>query len=426
MATSNLLSLTSAREEKLRFTVRQTDHQVFSRLLAERRLRADDLLFDARFHKTQGSLREEARAAHMGVWLDTQTMELALPYSVSGSHRELPWAALPSTPGGFTLSHISMGSREISRFAIGGGYSTILAPNHLIKDSRDEDWLQVDLELAQGLKRNLTAAGSSIELVYPLATSTQMLKDYGFRQRLIHFFKELPIAAVSLRIHPFGHDAGPQVVRSMIESLGHLRGCGRPFMIERAGFAGLILLGAGAVDHVEAGMTTGDSFDVGSRLRPGSGKRSGGPKQRVYIEALGMTVDLTVANELMEPSRGKRRFSCSDPSCCPSGARDMTRDPRRHSILAKQRDFSRLAQVPRAHRGMHLAKSMLGPVCDALSRAGETDERFKKLHRRALSVKETLLAMFKETQARLPADTASTEPPRVGQILRFPGNRPER
>jgi hypothetical protein len=74
----------------------------------------------------------------------------------------------------------------------------------------------------------------------------------------------------------------------------------------------------------------------------------------------------------------------------------MLENPQRHSALARQRQYVELSRVPRTMRAEHFLQNVVTPVCDMLSRAGDSHEPFKAAHRRMLSMKETLLDLQRE------------------------------
>lgn len=429
MVASNVVSL--ARQSQgggLYFRVRYNEHPGFASLLAERRLAADGLIFDARHHHRHEALRRDAAAESIARWLDPQSMELALPGAQSKGHAELPWATTKlHEPDDFTGSAINSYARKLAEFATAGDYSAVFAPTHYVAEEGSA-WLEIDTDLVEALRAELTKAhGSDIEIVYPVATSSRLILDASFRSALVRTLRRLPIDAVSLRVHPFGHHSGPLAIRRFIEASRDLRLVERPLMIERAGFAGLAAYALGTVDRIASGVTYGDRFDVGTLLKlPSNSKTTFSPPQQVYVEALGTTVEIKTAQTLLDSPQGKLWFGCKDRHCCQSGPRSMTDDPFRHSALARQRQYTELAHVPASLRAGHFIDRMAGRFADMLSRASEIDDRFKKAHHRMLSVKDTLIHLHREHEqtrrrATRPAPSVDT---RIAQILPLPPRDP--
>jgi hypothetical protein len=415
----------SGSDEHLCVTVRRNDHTVLSRLLAEGKLTATTLILDARSHERQQGLREEARAASRQLWLDTQGLELSLPSGVTDSHIELPWAKELRRTEALTTKQRRAAALSIVSFASEGQYSGILVPTHYLADEHTE-WLEGDAAMASDLREALKSIGASqIELIYPLTLPTKHIGNAAFQRLLRRQMSTAPIDRVTLRIHPFGANAGPNVMRRLIDGLSELRQSELPLLVERAGFAGTMLFAMGVVDAVESGIAIGDAFDIGDRLRPAGMNGSGPTKRRIYLEALGHTVDVTAAIALMSTGQGKTRFACQDRKCCPDGAKDMLRDPRRHSLLARQRQLADLAAIPASQRAEFFVQRVLTPVCDSLSRASQTVPRFLEIHRRALSVKDTLKSVIAERQTKRLRGTASGPLQPVAQVLPFSSAQPK-
>lgn len=412
------------------FRVRYNEHTGFARLLAERRLAADALILDARNHKRHEALRREAHAQSIALWFDSQAMELALPGAVSKTHASLAWARnTVHEPEDFTAEVVRTYARQLAEFAIDGGYSTVLAPTHYVAEEGSE-WLDIDRALVEALHEALEKrAGASIQIVYPLALHANLLADSSIRADLVRTLRRLPIDRVSLRVHPFGYRSGPAAMRNVIRAALELQTAGHPLLIERAGIAGLAAYAFGAVDGIESGVTFGDTFDVNDRLKPsiqGSQPSSFAPPQQIFLDAFGMTVKRTVAEQLLASSRGKQWFGCRDPLCCAHGVKSMLDDAFRHSALTRQRQHAALARTPPTMRAGVFIDTVVGPAADMLSRASEIDERFRAKHKQMLSVKATLTALHREIEAerrRATFENAVAEP-RSAQIFTLPPRDP--
>lgn len=380
------------------FRVRYNDHIGLSQLLAERRLHANSLVLDARYHERHGALRDDALKSGIKVCLDTQSMELALPISRSIDHNQLPWAGQDAQrPEVFTTAYQKKFINAVVTFACQGGYSSLLAPAHYLS-ANDSPWLEIDGNLVSLARRMLDDAGANnMAIVYPLALHGDVLYNAESRDRVIRHLKTLPIDGVSLRINRFGASAGPLVMRRIIDACSELQALQVPLTLERGGFSSIAAFAMGAIDCVESGIVFGDSFvGEGSQiLEQNKSARFALPK-RVYVESLGMTLKLDVANQLMKSSHGKLRFACNNRDCCPNGASDMLRDAHRHSALARQRQYAELAAIPKSSRANHFIQEMLASVCDALSHASDVHEPLRTIHRRILSVKETLRDLYND------------------------------
>jgi hypothetical protein len=415
----------SRRDEHLCVTVRHNDHTVLSGLLAEGKLTATTLVLDARYHERQQSLREEALGASRRLWLDTQGLELSLPSGITDSHLELPWAKELRRAEALSSKQRKSAAMCIASFASEGGYSGILVPTHFLADDHTE-WLEGDAAMAAELRASLDMIGAKrIELIYPVTLPTKLMSDTAFLRVLRRQLTAAAVDRVTVRAHSFGANAGPNVMRRLIDGLSELQQCELPLLVERGGFSGTILFAMGVVDTVESGIAIGDSFDLGDRLRPVAMSGSGPTKRRVYLEALGRTVDVSAAQALMGTALGKTRFACTSRNCCVDGTKDMLRDPRRHSVLARQRQLAELAAVPATQRAEYFVHRVLTPVCDSLSRASQSVPTFLEIHRRALSVKETLKSVMAERQAKRLRSVMTGPAPAVAQVLTFPSSQPK-
>src|ERR1700676_610365 len=242
----------SSNVEHLCVTVRRNDHSVLSRLLAEGKLTAPTLMLDARSHDRQQGLREEARAALRQLWLDTQGLELSLPSGVTDSHMELPWAKELRRADALTSKQRKAAATSIAAFASNGGYSGILVPTHYLADAATQ-WLDGDAAMAAELREALDTMGAKrIELIYPLTLPNKLMGKLAFQRRLRRQMAAAPIDRVTLRVHGFGANSGPNVMRRLIDGLTELRQSELPLLVERAGFGGTALLAMGVVDAVES------------------------------------------------------------------------------------------------------------------------------------------------------------------------------
>jgi len=423
MRASSPIALTggSRRPEGLYFRVGHIDHVGLVRLIAERKLRTDGLVFDARWHERHKVLRQHADQAGIATCLDTQAMELVMPGTASKGHTDLPWAGDDMrAPEDFSSKRVEEFVEAIVTRTVEGAYRQVMAPAHYLSDI-SSDWLDVDCALTSELRAQLDTAGQDeVRVIYPLAVHHGIFYDAGSRAILVQALRSLPVDGITLRVHPFGSSSGPHVMRSFIEACWDLRRIETPLMVERAGIAGLSAYALGAVDLVESGITAGDSFDVGSLQQPA--KKSDKPSflrpQRVYVEALGMTVDCKVASILLSSPRGKVSFACKEQGCCPNGYRDMLENCGRHSALARQRQYFQLSKVPPPMRAEYFIQSLISPVCDMLGRARDLHESFKHAHQRTLSVKEVLVDLQRE-QARMHAQStpANSEPRALAKVI---------
>lgn len=393
MTASAVATFARARRDEGRFYFRvgHNDHIVLTRLIAERRLHADGLVIDARRHDRHKTLRQHAGRVDIATCLDTQAMELAMPGTTSKGHAALPWAELAARDqADFSARHVEKFVRAIVARLVEGGYEQVIAPAHYIPGVGSE-WLGTDESLTSELRDQLNALGrETVGIIYPLAIHHSAFYDARSRAVLKRVLRSLPIETVTLRVHPFGSESGPLVIRSFIEACRDLREAGVRLMVERAGIASVASYALGAVGAIQSAITTGDSFDVGSLQKPAPVKRKGGFPRRVYIQSVGTTVDRKVAEHLLSSNRGKLHFACQERTCCPDGYESMLSDPERHSALARQRQYLELSKVPPSLRAGYFIDTMVTPICDMLARASDLHPPFRDAQRRMLSIKEVL------------------------------------
>ena len=419
MTASAVATFAKARREEggFYFRVGYNDHVVLNRLIAERTLLADGVVLDARQHDRHKALRQHAERADIATCLDTQAMELAMPGTSSKGHAGLPWAELGACgPESFSRRHMERFAKAIVARVVEGGYSQVMAPAHYMMDVGSE-WAGVDQEMACELREQLDAQGRDVvRIVYPIAIYHSAFYDARSRVILKRALRSLPVETATLRIHPFGAAAGPLVMRSFIEACRDLREAGVTLMIERAGIASVASYALGAVEMIQSAIASGDSFDVGALQKepPPKGQAGFAPPQRVYVEALGTTVDRKVAERLFGSNRGKLHFACKDQKCCPNGYEDMLADPQRHSALARQRQYRELARVPPSLRGGYFIDTVITPICDMLARASDVHGPFRDMQRRMLSIKEVLADLQREReQQRARSVSAEAETARL-------------
>ncbi len=388
-------------------------------LIAERRLEAKTLIIDAKSHKRHEALRIDAQNDGRALWLDTQALELSLPFGVTDSHRELPWAELASARKGLSPASVVRFAETVANFVKQGAYQGVLAPTHFLADDPDI-WLAQDAYVTQALRVALDQHGlGNVKIVYPLVTTMRVLHHKQRRTLIVQTLSKLPVDLVSLRISNFGKNSGPIVVRNLIAAIREVRACNHLMLIERSGLMGHVLYAMGLVDTVETGIASGETYDLSHRLRPGGGRR-GGAYQGVVIESLGMTVDVKVAGKLFASNQGKTRFACSDPNCCPQGAKSMLANRRRHSLLAQQRQFDRLAALPPAQRFSHFLDHVYAPLCDTMSRASAVVETFREAHRRSLSIKEMLTTHLQDANNASVLRSVPRPVRPLAQVVRLP------
>jgi hypothetical protein len=353
-------------------------------------------------------LQRELRARKLEAVLDTQALELA---TVGGFARprlqKLPWAGARV----HTASDVSTGARlefceRIAKFASAQHFTGVLAPTHLISGP-DDPWFEVDLDLASCTRRYLDANGGADTLLYYLlAVPSGVFRDSGALKEIVDEIAGLDLDGVFLRVHPFGQDAGAFAVRRYITACEVLHELGLPLIADRVGFPGLALLAFGAVGAITLGVSQGEKSDATSLSTPPKPKDPdkktpfGGP--RVYVEALGAYLSQKEARAFFAPEKRTRaRFGCKEKHCCPNGAEDTIRDPKRHLFHARMREVDTLKAAPtlKARVDVYM-NDILRPAADLADRAAEIEPAFRKARKRLADTRDALRVIEKTAESR--------------------------
>lgn len=373
------------------------DYKPLQALLAEDRARFTGLVFDAWDHEHQGELRRAA-AGHVESVLDTKTFELS---TVRGAEDQrlakLPWAGnqLPHTPEllrgpwGYQLAELI--ADEVAERQ----YSAVLAPTHFLRRA-DEAWLDVDVQLARGLRVALDQRRrSDVTIYFPLALHSAVFASAPGRAWILDRLANAPIDALWLRIHPFAAAvAGPTALRRYVEGARDLQRLGLPLIGEHTGTAGVALLAFGAVGGIESGVTFGERFDVNPLFKaPNPNDKPFAPAPRVYLPALGTFVSREQAKVLLAKPGMRTMLGCRDTSCCTRGPADTDRDPRRHFLLQRQREVTEISQRPEPVRPSLYLEEFLRPATDLVLRAAKVDPKLERTRQRLEGWRLTLGAM---------------------------------
>lgn len=139
----------------------------------------------------------EARRQHVEVVLDPQGLELATPVGFSRrGMAELPWAVAElHTPTRVAGSAAGM-ARSIAEYAAERPITAVLAPTHYLPKA-DSEWLSIDADIAGRLRRQLDAVGrNETPIYYPLAVHADLIRDPGFRRRVMEALRSAPVDAI--------------------------------------------------------------------------------------------------------------------------------------------------------------------------------------------------------------------------------------
>lgn len=226
-ASANVAAIARRPErERFYFRVGYNDHVVLDRLLAERKLHADGVVLDARWHQRHQGLRQHADDAMVATCLDTQAMELALPAAVSKGYADLPWAQVRSlTLADFSSRRVGQFVESIVERVVEGGYTEVLAPSHYLADA-GSDWLDIDCALVGELRRN-----SSRRTGMPFASrirSRFTIVCFTAPQRVLYWCALCEVSRASMQSPcVFNLSATVRVRTSCVASLKRAGICGR-------------------------------------------------------------------------------------------------------------------------------------------------------------------------------------------------------
>lgn len=346
------------------------DNAIIARLISQGLPVGAGIVYDAANSARSADLRSAAHEAGLECVLDPKSVELS---TVGGFDRSsiasLPWAgSAPHQPADLEGSNRTQFVELMAIAAVETGASAMLAPTHFLDEL--SPWLSVDTVLASMLREALDRLGAkNVAIYYPLVTTLQVARSSGFGTRIRRSLERLAdegvIDAIWLRIHPFGTtSAGPLSLTRYVDFARSLHSIGVPLVGERTGTVGLALLGFNAVGGIESSVTFGDRYDHGALKKPSTGSGFV-PPPRVYLQEVGAMVDRSVAAGLYERRGIKGRHQCGI-GCCPRGIVDTLDDPRRHFLVNRASETSRLSAVPEGARPEHYLSTWLRPASDRM------------------------------------------------------------
>jgi hypothetical protein len=361
-------------------------------------------------------LRDTAAIKRIDVVLDPKTQESATEGAFNSKLAKLPWGAdKPHAVEDFEGSAGKRRATAIAEFVKDNGFTKVLTPSHFVR-SHDDDWFDVDLQMADRLREALDRVGAStIPIAYSLAIPYSVLRDTAELNSLVERIGVTTVDEIWLRVDGFGSDASPTGVKNYIEAGRGLHGIGKPLIADHVGgLVGISLLAFGGVGGLSHGVTLRERFSAAHWFRVPSGDTHFGPHHRVYFPELDIHLEANHAQKLLESSMGLRaRIGCRDTECCPRAVADMIAQPGRHFLNQRAKQFSRLSEVPGQLRTSVFLEEFLRKASDhamAVSNMRIADtifsERMLKQRLRLDALRETL-GVFAE---RKPPNTFSALP----------------
>ena len=366
------------------------DHRFLLDLAAEEAL-PSGLVVDPTLWDLQSELADEARRQQVEVVLDPQGLELATPVGFSRrGMAELPWAGTEvHTPARVAGSAAGM-ARSIAEYVAERPITAVLALTHYLPKA-DSEWLSVDADIAGKLRQQLDAVGrNETPIYYPLAVHADLIRDPGFRRRVMETLRSAPVDAIWLRVHPFGSSSGPLAMKRYVEACRDLHAIGVPLVGERTGTIGVALAAFGGVGGIEGGVTFGERFDISPLIKRNDSKPFAVPP-KVYLSEIGLLVLRGQAEALFEHRGMKASFGCRQ--CCRRGVTDMIANPRRHFVFRRSGELRYLSNMPEPLRAGQYLEQFLRPATDLALRAARALPELNNHRRRLEARREALGAL---------------------------------
>jgi hypothetical protein len=378
-------------------------HRRLEQLLSAGNLPYDRFVFDATHVGQQLELLEALRAANREIVLETDFADSGEQGRLRPSIGRLPWANSERAwrPDDFG-SHRNLDvARAIAEFAVKHQINVVLAPSHLVEDTRDP-WIGIASRMCEKLREALDqAGGKSVSIDFPMITTSRILRDRKERENLTEGVERLPIDNIWLRTSGLGSDATGIGTRHFIEATRELHALGHPIVADFAGgFASVAALAFGAIGEICHGVAVHESFKASQWKRPPS-NNGGRLAQRIYIPDLDRHLTWSELGVIFAARRGRSLLACNDTGCCPHGPGGMKDNAHSHFITQRSRQLTDLASIPEARRENHFLSKYLAPAtrrAREASRLNITEKTVKELIVKATTRLERLRDTLEDLQ----------------------------
>lgn len=392
--------------EGLGFYVRvgRNDHNALMHLLATGEEGIFGLVVDAHNAERHKDLVTEARRRDLDIVLDSEILQMGFPGALTGGMAALPWGLerhhnVTDFDGGAGAKRAA----QIVEAAIGGGFTQLLGPTHLLTSANDP-WLRRDIGMMVRTADEIARSGkdAELELIYPLALPMSLLRNAAERRAIIAAIADAPCSAIWLKVENFGDDATGEKVAAYVAACRDFHERGLPLVADHVGgLPGLGALALGAVGGIAHGITMRQSFRASSWRRPPAGGTPFAPSWRVYVPQLDLLLKPKAAETLLAASPRIRAIcGCKDTHCCPHGIRDMIGHPARHAMYQRAREIERLTAVPQSVRAGHYLDQNVRKVSDDVARLAAFAVGDTVLAKR-LQEKQREVSRFRQTVAPL-------------------------
>ncbi|MFQ5954119.1 MAG: hypothetical protein ACE5JZ_03545 [Kiloniellales bacterium] len=392
----------------------RNDHIELLNLLAAGDAECFGVVFDAVHVNRHKELREQIVERRLDAILDPKTQPAATVGGYTEALGALPWGVgRPHRIDDFRGVSGRQRAEALGEFVLEQGFTQVLAPSHLLQNAADP-WLARDIEAAGWLRDHLDRnGGRRIPLIYSLAIPYSVLRDRSERRSLANALRDVPAAAIWLKIDSFGSSSTPTAARSYIKACADFHTPEVPIVGDQVGgLIGLGLLAFGAVGGITHGVTLQERFDASYWRRPRARGKARSMPRRVYVRELDLMLKPSEAKLLLgSSSRARALFGCRDGHCCPRGARDMFENPVRHFLYQRIQEVARLGQVPESLRVQRFLEQYMRPATDrALAAANinwPDDAMAKKTRAHRKRLDHLRVALGKHAEANPPRSFAS-------------------
>ncbi len=361
-------------------------------------------------------LRDTAAKRSVDIVLDPKTQESAFDGSFTAKLGKLPWGAgrthvISDFEGASGRRHAS----AIAEFVKKNGFTKVLSPSHLLID-HDDDWLAVDLDMAEHLREALDKSGATnVPIAYSLAMPYSILRNPDEFALIVERIEKTVADELWLKVENFGSDASPTGVKNYIEAMRAIHGLDMPLIADHVGgLVGLSLVALGGVGGLSHGITLRERFSAAYWRELSDEAPQFGLHHRVYLSDLDLHVKVADAKNLFDRTTALRaKIGCRDTECCPRGVHDTLEQPGQHFLSQRVKQFARLGEVPKRLRPAVFVDEFVRPASDqamTISNMRIADEKFanrvKKQRLRLDALRKTLVT-FVESR---PADSFSALP----------------
>lgn len=343
------------------------DHIVIGDLLARpsqavRTLRPPigQLVVDAHVAERRPQFAAAAGEAGIPLVVDPLTPLLQSKIDPDDSWMRLPYAV--SDRVAMNDVNVPQLVESVMEHELDNGATAILAP-YFYASSPDDPAFATSIRLLRRTRQVMEANRLDLPMHVVFAGQLQSFarsstRDQGI-ERFMRESEDVGASVVGLCLSPLGHRDDSYSKLSAMAALGMAAKNYEPAIWAwRQGVYGPALCAIG-LDGYETGIGIGEQTNVKRMQATRKTKSEGGSRpivQGIYLEPLGRSVPLRVANRLLGSIQMRARVVCDDPSCC-SDVNSMIDYRRQHAVRSRARFLAELNQQPhRRWRLNHVAR----------------------------------------------------------------------